>query len=271
MRYCLEFRGVKRAILGWLAAPLLLFPNQAALAETAKPEPQASYILGVGKSDLFPYFGHCDGEFCGMSRKLLDQFASDMDLTLHYEITPVIRVQKQLKAGEIAAFFPDNPKWLEGAPERSQLIFSKPVIPYAEGMLILKEQKHAPVVTTYGVLYKWVLPSSAQDILAPDATRLDVDTTAALASLLLRKRVDAIYGNYGVARHDLMKMGYSADDIIPHAAVPLDEDHYFMSGLKNSKLLPLFEQWLERGGKKHVTMPMLPDMNSTENQTTSGR
>lgn len=205
------------------------------------------YVVGVEELDYYPAYAARQGEYVGAAREILDAFAADHGLSFSYQPMPIARLTAELVAGGIDFKFPDNAQWSAELRRGRTIAYSKAVIAYVDGVMVLPERKgrgqagFATLGTVTGFTpYAW-LP-----LLGEGKVRLvENPQMRALQRQVLGGRIDGAYASIAVANHiletDLKQPGALVfDPDLPHV-----RSDYYLSSARHPELIRRFNLWLE--------------------------
>lgn len=244
--------GSMASAIGKIAAVILLAvssPTTALAQEDSQPSTTAAPIYVVGVENLYylPAYAVEDGAYTGFARDLLDAFAADSGLSLHYEPLPVPRLYASLAAGVIDLKFPDSPHWNPAFREGRDLSYSVSVVDYLDATIVPAARADmAPQdVRTLGTVtgftpYPWL------DRIADGSVSVAENADfRALVRQVLAGRVDAAYANIAVVNRVLNQDFDQPGALVAAPALPSDADAYRLSTLAHPDVLARFDAWME--------------------------
>lgn len=80
-------------------------------------------------------------EYQGFAREFFDMFGRKKGFTFTYQPLPVKRLYKSLLTNTIDFKFPDSPFWQKEIKEGKNIIYSKPVVGFIDGVMVLPANK----------------------------------------------------------------------------------------------------------------------------------
>lgn len=228
---------VLRPLLALLAT--LLF---SASVHAAEPE---TLTVGVEELDYYPSYALRDGQYVGAAREILDAFAASAGLRFDYRPLPVKRLYADLFTGAVDLKFPDSPDWNPAGKQNQNVVYSLPVLPYIDGVMVRRERAGAGLggFKTLGTVSGFT-PFAWLDELAKGAVK--VSETPHISSLLRQaatERVDGAYVNVAVARHHLRQTPELADSLAFDPGLPHAAGNYLVSSIRRGDVLAKFDAW----------------------------
>lgn len=205
----------------------------------------AQYTVGVEDLSYYPHYTTENGEYRGFARALLDAFAKDNGHTLVYKKLPVNRLFAELIKGGVDLKYPDNAYWSKEMKAGSNVTYSEPIVEYIDGASVKPAAKGKGVdaISKLGTVRGFTAWSWMGRI---DAKQVSVSENNSLEGLIkqgIKGRVDAVYGNVAVIRHQLSELKLDGqlvfDESLPHS-----KDFYYMSTTTKPKLIDEFNAWL---------------------------
>lgn len=211
----------------------------------------AQYTVGVEDLSYYPHYTIENGEYRGFARALLDTFAKDSGHTLVYKKLPINRLFAELIKGDIDLKYPDNAYWSQEMKAGSDVKYSSPIVEYIDGASVIPANKGKSVdsVSKLGTVRGFTAWSWKGRI---DANQVSVSENNSLEGLIkqgIKGRVDAVYGNVAVIRHQLSELKLEGqlvfDENLPHS-----KSFYHMSTTTQPKLIDEFNAWLVSNADK---------------------
>lgn len=225
-----------------LALALLL---ACGLASTARAETR-DLVIGVEDIEYYPLYAIRDGEYVGAMREIIDAFARAKDYHVTYRPLPVKRLYAELANGGIDMKLPDNPNWGTDAKAGLQMVYSKPVAAYVDGVMVRPGSVAKPVdqFRTLGTVsgftpYAWLDRVKNGSVAIKENPRME---------LLLRQtvvgHVEGAYVNVAVAYHLVNSILNMPGALIFNPALPHSRDFYYMSSAKRPAAIADFNAWM---------------------------
>lgn len=215
----------------------------AAPARAAEPE---TLTVGVEELDYYPSYAVRDGRYVGAARDILDAFAAAAGLRLNYQPLPVKRLYADLFVGAVDLKFPDSPEWNPVGKQNFSVVYSRPVLPYIDGVMVRPERAGAGLAgfKTLGTVSGFT-PFAWLDELAKGQVK--ISETPHISSLLrqaVTDRVDGAYVNVAVARHYLRQTAELTEALVFDPGLPHAAGDYLVSTIRRGDVLAKFDAWL---------------------------
>lgn len=221
-----------------LAGLLLSVPAKAAEPEVV--------TVGVEELDYYPSYAVRDGRYVGAARDILDAFAASTGLRFDYRPLPIKRLYADLFAGAVDLKFPDSADWNPAGKRNQNVVYSRPVLPYIDGVMVRPERVGGGLdaFKTLGTVSGFT-PFAWLDELAKG--KIKVSETPHISSLLRQaatERVDGAYVNVAVARHHLRQTPELAEALAFDPGLPHAAGNYLVSSIRRGDVLAKFDAWL---------------------------
>ena len=203
-----------------------------------------SYTIGVERLNYQPYFFIEKSEYRGFSRELLDLFARHYQHQFRFEVLPVKRLYNVFFKSQLDFKFPDNAYWKASRRASIDVYYSKPVIGYIDGIMVLASNgayisslKHIGTVSGF-------TPWPYLDLIKDKKMKLTEHfTIEGIVRQVIVRRLQGAYLNIEVAKYQLRLLG--KEDVLRFARdLPHVDDHYYLSTTKHPKVLKEFNQFL---------------------------
>jgi polar amino acid transport system substrate-binding protein len=217
-----------------LAALLCIGWGSAGLAQ------QKTFTVGVEDLEYYPQYSHKGNEFIGFGRELLDAFAKSKGYKFEYKILPLNRLfLENLKNKSLDFQYPDNGYWESQLRKGVTVHYSKPVMPFIDGVLVLPENKgrglkNFKVLGTMTGFTPW---NYLDLIKQKRVTVFENDGFIALLKQVSLKRVDGAYINVEVAKYQLRETLHQPDALVFDPDLPHTKDFYYVSSVKHPKVI----------------------------------
>ncbi|MBK1724128.1 transporter substrate-binding domain-containing protein [Thiocystis violacea] len=228
--------------LSLLLLCLLCWPAVAPLM-AATPR----YVVGVENIDYRPFQAGHAGVFEGFGRELLDAFAAAEGIELTYRPLPPPRLLASLLQDRIDFKYPDDPAWRADLREGHAIRYSRPVVGYLDGTLVLPAHlgRPATAIRTLGTVVgftpiAWLEPLRAGRVMLRENADFD-----ALFQQVLSQRLDAAYANVAVAREQSRRILGRPDALGFDPSLPSTRGDYRLSTVRHPELLQRFDAWLD--------------------------
>lgn len=216
-------------------------------AASAAPVPQKTFTVGVEDLEYYPQKSHRGNEFIGFGRELLDAFARSRGYTFAYKILPLNRLfLENLKHQSLDFQYPDNSYWEAQLRKGVTVYYSKPVMPYVDGVMVLPENKGRGVnnFKALGTMTGFTPWNYLDLIKQKRVTVFENDSFLALLKQVSLKRVDGAYINVEVAKYQLREMLHQPDSLVFDPDLPHTRDFYYFSSVKHPRVIQEFNAFL---------------------------
>lgn len=243
MRFLREKR--MRATLIVCAGLLCLSSSGGALAQTKTK----TFTVGVEDLEYFPQYSHSGDRVTGFGRELLDAFAKSKGYTFEYKMYPLSRLSLEaFKYKSLDFKYPDNRVWEKQYRKGVDIHYSKPVMPYVDGVLVLPENKgrgvkQFKVLGTMTGFTPWVYTDMIKD---KRVSLFENDSFLALLKQVQLKRVDGAYVNVEVAKYQLREVLRQPDALVFDPDLPHTSDFYYLSSVKHPAIIEEFNAFLAK-------------------------
>lgn len=233
---------------GLLAGCLALVLLMGGLARGRAAEPDL--IVGVEELEYYPFFAIRDGDYVGAAREILDAFGRSAGYRIVYRPLPIKRLVAELLTGGIDARFPDSPAWAAEAKSGRAVVYSKPVLPYVDGVMVRPSQLGLAVdeVRVLATISGFS-PEPWQSRL--DAGKARMANSPRLESVLREVVVghaDGAYVNVSAADH-LLASGLAMPGSLQfNPALPHIRSAYVLSSVTRPEMIARFNDWLDANG-----------------------
>ncbi len=220
-----------------------------AMAPAPASSQQTTFVVGVEDLEYFPQYSHRGNTVIGFGRELLDAFARSRGYHFEYRLYPLGRLSLEaFKYKSLDFKYPDNPAWEPALRKQANVHYSKPVMPYIDGVLVLPENK-GRTLKDFKILgtVTGFTPLKYLDLIADK--RVSVFQNDSFISLLKQvtlKRVDGAYVNIEVARYQLRDVLRQPDALVFDAGLPHVRDHYYLSSVKHPAIIKEFNDFLDQ-------------------------
>ncbi len=210
---------------------------------------QKTFTVGVEDLEYFPQYSHKGNEVTGFGRELLDAFAKSRGYKFEYKMYPLSRLSLEaFKYKSLDFKYPDNAYWEKQLRKEATVHYSKPVMPYIDGVLVLPENKgrgigQFKVLGTMTGFTPWDYLGMIKD---KRVSLFENDSFIALLKQVTLKRVDGAYVNIEVAKYQLRDVLRQPDALVFDPGLPHIKDHYYLSSVKHPAIIKEFNEFLEK-------------------------
>lgn len=220
----------------------LIFPG-IGLAQTK------TYTVGVEDLEYYPQYSHKGDEYIGFARELLDAFAKSRGYKFQYKILPLNRLfYEALKGNSLDFQYPDNAYWEAHLRTGVTVHYSKPVMPFIDGVVVPPEfkgrgLKQFKVLGTMTGFTPW---NYLDLIKNKQVTVFENDSFVSLLKQAQLKRVDGAYINIEVAKYQLKEVLHQPDTLVFDPDLPHTKDYYYLSSVKHPRIIQEFNEFLSK-------------------------
>ncbi len=210
------------------------------------------YVIGVEDLDYYPYYTSTGSDYQGFAREVLDLFAQNKGYTFIYKKKSVKRLFKSLINKQIDFKFPDNPYWSAKQKVGKDIVYSKPVTEYIDGVMVLPEKKGLG----YMALKKLgtVMGFTAWEYLDKEQKGfVNIYENSDFEGLLkqtLIGRVDGAYINPVVANYHLDNTLKKPGALVFDPDLPHTKSNYLLSTSKHPDIIKAFDEFLTNNKKQ---------------------
>ena len=220
---------------------VVLFLNAVLFSNNAQA---GSYTIGVERLNYQPYFYFEDEQYLGFSRDLLDLFARHYQHQLKYHVLPVKRLYNVFFNAKVDFKFPDNAYWQASRRTEIPIYYSKPVLDYIDGIMVLANGEQSPKTLKHIGTVSGFTPWPYMGMIEEKKIKLTEHfTIKGIIRQVVRQRLDGAYINVEVAKYQLRLLGKEGvlrfDRELPHV-----DDHYYLSSTKYPEVLKEFNEFL---------------------------
>ncbi|MCZ4323765.1 substrate-binding periplasmic protein [Pseudomonas anguilliseptica] len=223
----------------------LLLPLLACLSFQLLSSAQAeTFKIGVELQPYLPYSNVQDGQYLGYGRDLLDAFAAHQGHEFIYQPLPVRRLLSDFLNNRVDFKYPDNPRWNGDLKQGHTLHYSQAAAPAIDGVLVKPrflgqgKERLRRLGTQRGFTpWPYLNDIKAGKILLIQANQID-----SLLAMAMSDRVDGVYLNPQVVRHQLYNNAGSG--LVFDPKLPYQDDHYFLSSISHPEVIEQFDAFL---------------------------
>lgn len=203
-----------------------------------------TFKVGVELQPYLPYSNVQDGQYLGYGRDLLDAFAAHQGHEFIYQPLPVRRLLSDFLNGRVDFKYPDNPRWNADLKQGHSLNYSQAAAAAIDGVLVKPQfigkgkERLRRLGTQRGFTpWPYLDEIKAGKILLIQANQID-----SLLAMAMSDRVDGVYLNPQVARHQLYNGAESG--LVFDPSLPYQDDHYFLSSIQHPEVIAQFDAFL---------------------------
>ena len=208
-------------------------------------------VFSVGVEDLeyFPQYSYENKQYIGFGREILDAFAKSKGYTFEYRPLPPSRLFfEHLKGQSLDFKYPDNAYWESHLRTGVKVHYSKPVMPYIDGVFVIPANKGRGIgqLKMLGTVTGFTPWKYYDAIKRKEISLSENDNSVALLKQAVFKRIDGAYINVEVARYQLRKVLKQPDALVFDPDLPHISDFYYLSSIKHPHIIQEFNKFLER-------------------------
>ena len=205
-------------------------------------------VIGVEDLDYLPQYTYSKtGEYQGFARVLLDQFAKKHDYRFVYEALPLMRLFRNFfDRQEIDLKFPDNPYWQSEMRTKTKVYYSKPVVEYVDGVMVLPKNKGKGRgdLKSLGTIFGFTPIEYLPEIKSGAIVLSEIGDLQRLLQLTLRERTHGTYISVAVANYQLENVLKKPEALVFDSTLPHTRSFYHLSTLKHPQVVEEFDRFL---------------------------
>ncbi len=217
------------------------------IMSTSSPLASDEYTIGVGDYEYYPYHTYVNGEYTGFEREVLDLFAQKYNLGFKHMPFPWKRLIRAYADGKLDFIFPDNPHWDTDKKEGKKVHYSKPIVQYADGVMVLSENKGKGIrfLKRLGTI-RGFTPWDYYDQINSGQIQLEENNKfIPLLKQVLSKRIDGAYIDIAVARYNLHEKMKKSGALVFDPDLPHTRDFYHLSSIRHPDIVKKFDNFLD--------------------------
>ena len=201
--------------------------------------------IGVEEINYAPYYHSERDEYQGFAREYFDAFAAEYGYRFRYRTLPIARLYRELVAGKVDFKFPDHPYWGKEYKAGVEISYSKPIVGFVDGVMVLSERKDITWKEFTKVGYvrgftPWMLMPYIE---SGKVKSTEVNSWKSVFKLALNRRVDGAYYNVQVAEA-IMKQEFGGEQSLEFAPkLPHDKANYHLSSVNQKKVLQKLDEF----------------------------
>lgn len=199
-----------------------------------------TYTLGVENYENFlPYSEYKNGEYRGLGRDILDNFARNHGISFEYIPLPLKRMDKHFFEGQLDFIFPQHPLW-NPEEKKGLTIHYAPLLEFVDGLMVLKQHQDRGIKSHYalGVPLGFTPAPYLSMIAAGQVLVQEVTSYDSLYKMLLKRRIDGAYMNTRIANHYWHgNQKYQSSPIVFDHKAPYIEDYWHLASIKYPNII----------------------------------
>lgn len=211
-----------------------------------------TYVIGVEDNQYFPHYTYVNGKYEGIGRDILDAFFASKGYAYEYKALPVARLFQSYLDGSVDFKYPDNAFWSMNAKQGKGVIYSNPVMPNTDGVMVLPEnlgKKTANQIKILGTIRGFTAPQWMGRVERGEMILAENDSSTLLVKQVFAKRIEGAYGNIDVMRYILRNEYKDGAALMFDSSLPHTRDYYHMSSIKYPHIVYEFNVWLKENEK----------------------
>lgn len=208
---------------------------------------QKDLVIGVESINYYPLFTIKNGKYMGFAREFFDSFGRHSGYRIWYEGLPVKRLYKNLFNGQVDFKFPDNPYWKADIKKGKSIFYSKGIVDYIDGVLVLPENKGKGIkkLDLLGTILGFT-PWDFQDEIESRTIRLvEKPGFQGLLNQVMKKKLSGAYVNITVANHILEHIIHKPGRLIFDPSLPHTKANYKVSTVKHVDILQELNEYMD--------------------------
>ncbi len=213
---------------------------------------EKTFVIGVEDNLYFPHYTYQDGEYNGIGREILDAFFTEKNYKYKFKALPVARLFQSFLDGSVDFKYPDNAFWSVGDKQGKGVIYSNPVMPSTDGVMVLPEnlgKKTASQIRILGTIRGFTAPQWMGRVERGEMILAENDSSNLLVKQVFAKRIEGAYGNIDVMRFILRNEYSDGTALVFDPSLPHTRDYYYMSSIKYPEVIDEFDAWLKENDK----------------------
>lgn len=217
------------------------------LAEFAFAGPK-KYLVGVENIEYHPHFSY-DREkkkYSGFFREVMDRFGKEQGYTFVYQAFPVNRLFRELVTGSIDFKYPDHVEWGLKSKGDREILYSLPVVEYAEGIMLYPKFKGVGIgrIRRLGTILGFGIWDNLDGVREGRIRLIKSTNIKSLLKLILAERIDGVIVNVAIARYQLGKSVSDPDKLVFDPSLPHRIGYYHLSSIKHPEIMKEFDLFL---------------------------
>lgn len=207
-----------------------------------------TFVIGVEDYPNFlPYSAYQNGEYSGLGKDILDEFARQRGYVFEYRVLPLKRRDHLFVEGKLDFIFPDNPLWVREL-KQSKVVHYAPMLEFVDGTLVLSENvgKGITHIKRLGVPLGFTPVAYYPFIERGEMKMEEWPDYDSLYQGLIKKRLDAAYMNTRIASHYWRhQMQQPSSPVVADTSLPYIEDYWHLSSIRHPEVIAEFHRFLD--------------------------
>ena len=210
---------------------------------------EEKFIIGVEDNRYFPHYSYEDGEYIGIGRQLLDAFFTEKGYEYEYRALPVARLFQSFVDNEFDFKYPDNPIWSAGLKEGKKIVYSVPVMPSTDGVMVLPEnfgKKTFDEIKLLATIRGFTAPQWTEKRRTGKVIMGENDSSKLLVKQALAGRIEGAYANIDILKYVLREIYNKPDALVFDTTLPYLRQYYHLSSIRHPNIIEDFNAWVQQ-------------------------
>ncbi len=220
---------------------------------------EQTYIVGVEDNRYFPHYSYEDSEYIGIGRQVLDTFFKSKGYKFEYKALPVARLFQSFVDDEFDFKYPDNPIWSAELKEDKKIIYSLPVMPSTDGVMVLPEnfgKLKFDDIKLLATIRGFTAPQWTEKRKSGDVIMGENDSSKLLVKQALAGRIQGAYANIDILKYVLREIYNQPKALVFDTTLPYLSQDYHLSTIRHPHIIKEFNEWVE---ENHQYLEALKD------------
>jgi len=208
-----------------------------------------TYVVGVENLDYFPFYsGAKKDSYGGFAREFLDAFAKAEGYKFTYKALPIKRLFNDFLKEKIDFKFPDNSYWQSDLKKGINIAYSKSVVNYIDGAMVLPENKGKGIesLKTLGTVMGFTAWDYLDLIKSNKVKIIENPSFKGLLKQAIEKRINGAYINPAVARYQLENVMNKPNALVFDPNLPHTKSSYMLSTIKHPEIIEKLNIFMEQ-------------------------
>ena len=208
---------------------------------------EITFVIGVEDNQYFPQYSYENGEYKGIGKQILDAFFTSKGYKYEFKALPVARLFQTFVDHGIDFKYPDNAFWSITLKQGKGVIYSNPVIPSTDGVMVLPEnlgKKSANQIKILGTIRGFTAPQWMGRVEKGEMILAENDNSKLLVKQVLANRIEGAYANIDVMSYILRTEYKNANALVFDPSLPHTNDYYYFSTINYPEIIEEFNVWL---------------------------
>jgi polar amino acid transport system substrate-binding protein len=218
------------------------------------------YIVGVEATTFLPYSDYKNGEYTGVFKDILKEFAKQEEIEFDFRALPIKRLYASFLSDKLDFKIPSHPIWQSEAKKKRGLKFtySDPVITYIDGVMVKNKGYTLDKISNISTMAGFTVPQELKErVKKKKLTLKENNTFKGLLTQTILGRNQACFTNITVGKYYLTKVFNTPNALIYDESLPHVKDHYHMSTTKHPELITKFNKFLKTSKKYQAIIKKL--------------